>query len=256
MYPILFEVGGITVYSYGFFIALGAIAGVWYLAVQGKKEVGLTFDQANSLFLYIFLAAVVGGKVFLFFETPSLYLKEPARLFTGRGFVFYGSFLFAVPTMLWYFKKAKLNTYKMLDVVAITTCLVHMFGRLGCFMAGCCYGKPTHSFFGVTFTDPACQAPLHESLFPSQLMEAGYIFLLMIFLLAIRNKRTFYGQLFLLYLIFYAVGRIVLEYFRGDEVRGFIIQDYLSHSQFIALVISGGVAVVYKHWRKTQRTKA
>lgn len=256
MHPILFEVGGITVYSYGFMIALGAVAGVWYLAVQGKKEVGLTFDQANSLFLFIFVAAVVGGKFFLFFETPSLYLKEPARLFTGRGFVFYGSFLFAVPTMLWYFKKAKLNTYKMLDVVAITTCLVHMFGRIGCFMAGCCYGKPTDTFLGITFTDPACQAPLNTSLFPSQLMEAGFIFVLMLFLLAIRNKRKFYGQLFLLYLMCYAVGRIVLEYFRGDEVRGFIIQDYLSHSQFIGLLILVVVLVVYRQWSRNQKAKA
>ncbi len=250
MHPIVFEIGGITVYSYGFMIALGAVAGVWYLVVQGKKDVGLTFDQANSLFLFIFLAAVVGGKVFLFFESPSVYMKEPARLFTGRGFVFYGSFLFAVPTMLWYFKKQKLNTFKMLDVMAITTCLVHMFGRLGCFMAGCCYGKPTTSFLGIIFTDPACQAPLNEALFPSQLMEAGYIFLLMLFLLVIRNKRKFYGQLFLLYLMFYAVGRIVLEYFRGDEVRGFIIEDYLSHSQFIGLLILGVVVVVYKRWSK------
>ena len=249
MHPILFEIGGVTIYSYGFMIAVGAIAGVWYMAVQGKKEVGLTFDQANSLFLFIFLAAVVGGKVFLFFESPSLYMKEPARLFTGRGFVFYGSFLFAVPTMLWYFKKQKLNTFKMLDVMAITTCLVHMFGRLGCFMAGCCYGKPTSSFLGIIFTDPTCQAPLNEALFPSQLMEAGYIFLLMIFLLIVRNKRTFYGQLFLLYLMFYAVGRIVLEYFRGDEVRGFIIDPYVSHSQFIGLLILGVVLWVYKRWR-------
>ena len=134
----------------------------------------------------------------------------------------------------------------MLDVMAITTCLVHMFGRLGCFMAGCCYGKPTASFLGIIFTDPACQAPLNEALFPSQLMEAGYIFLLMIFLLMVRNKRTFYGQLFLLYLMFYAVGRIVLEYFRGDEVRGFIIDPYVSHSQFIGLLILGVVLWVYK----------
>lgn len=249
MHPVLFEIGGITVYSYGFMIAFGAIMGVWYMAYRGKQDVGLTFDQANSLFLFIFIAAVVGGKFFLFFESPSEYIQEPSRLFTGRGFVFYGSFLFAVPTMLWYFRKQKLDIYKMLDVMAITTCLVHMFGRVGCFMAGCCYGKPTTSFLGITFTDPACQAPLNSALFPSQLMEAGYIFVLMIFLLIIRNKRTFYGQLFLLYVIFYAVGRIVLEYFRGDEVRGFIIEDYLSHSQLIGLLILGVVVWVYRKWQ-------
>src|SRR5688500_8852461 len=103
MYPILFEFSGFTVYSYGFMIALGAIAGVTYMAVQGKKEVGLTFDKANTLFLLIFFAALVGGKVFLFFEDPQTYISSPGKLFRGTGFVFYGSFLFAVPTMLWFF---------------------------------------------------------------------------------------------------------------------------------------------------------
>lgn len=158
MHPILFEIGGVTIYSYGFMIALGSIAGVVYMVIQGKREMGLTFDQANTLFLLIFAAAFVGGKVFLFFEDTTYYLGHPGKLFTGRGFVFYGSFLFAIPTMLWYFKREKLNTYRMLDIMAITTCLVHIFGRLSCFMAGCCYGKPTNLFFGITFTDTVCNA--------------------------------------------------------------------------------------------------
>src|SRR5688500_5419350 len=105
MHPVLFEIAGIKVYSYGFMIAIGAIAGVAYMVIQGRKEVALTFDQANTLFLCIFVAAFVGGKVFLFFEDASYYFEHPEKLLTGRGFVFYGSFLFAIPTMLWYFKK-------------------------------------------------------------------------------------------------------------------------------------------------------
>ena len=256
MHPILFELGGVSIYSYGFMIALGAIAGVAYMAIQGKKEVGLTLDQANTLFLFIFISAFVGGKVFLFFEGPAHYLANPGKLLTGRGFVFYGSFLFAVPTMLWFFKRHKLNAYKMLDVMAITTCLVHMFGRIGCFLAGCCYGLPTQSLFGVTFTDPACQAnPKNVSLHPTQLYEAFYIFLVMVFLLILRNHRKFYGQLFLLYLLLYAAGRSVLEIFRGDEARGFVINDYLSHSQFIALLIVIVVLYVYSRWSKKNKVK-
>lgn len=247
MHPVLFEIGGITIYTYGFFIAIGVISGVAYMAIRGKKEVGLTFDQANNLFLAIFISALVGGKVFLFFENPSGYMEAPRRLFTGSGFVFYGSFLFAVPTMLWYFKKNKLPTYQMLDIMAITTCLVHMFGRIGCFMAGCCYGKPTESFFAVVFTNPACQAnPLDTPLFPTQLMEAGFILLVMLFLLFIRSRKQFNGQLFLLYLMLYAIGRFGLEYFRGDTARGFVIENYVSHSQFIAFLVLVGAMVVYR----------
>lgn len=254
MHPVLFEIFGISVYSYGFMIALGAIAGVAYMAIRGKKEFGLTFDQANSLFLFIFIAAFVGGKVFLFFEDASFYISHPKNLLTGRGFVFYGSFLFAVPTMLWFFKKHKLPTYAMLDVMAITTCLVHMFGRIGCFLAGCCYGKQTTSIFGVTFTDEACSAkPLNVPLYPTQLFEASYIFLVMLVLLYLRGRRTFYGQLFLLYLILYAIGRFALEYFRGDLGRGFVIENYLSHSQLIALLIAIAVAMLYKKWSTRNR---
>lgn len=251
MHPVLFEIGSLTIYSYGAFIAIGAIAGVAYMAIQGKRDAGLTFDQANNLFLLIFLAAFIGGKLFLFFEDPSGYWREPGRLLAGRGFVFYGSFLLAVPTMTWFFRKYKLHPYKMLDVMAITTCLVHMFGRLGCFMAGCCYGKPTDSFAGVVFSDPECYAkPLGVALHPTQLYESIYIFLVMCLLLYLRKKKKFYGQLFLLYLLLYAAGRFVLEYFRGDAGRGFIIEDVISHSQFIALCILAVSAIAYVYLMK------
>jgi len=254
MYPILFRFGSATVYSYGFLISLGIVAGMLYLIIQGKKEVGLTFDKANALFLYIFLAAIVGGKLFLFFEDPAGYRNDPRQLFAGRGFVFYGSFLLAVPTMWWFFKKNKLHPYKMLDVMAITTCLVHVFGRLGCFLAGCCHGKPTSSIWGVTYTDPICLAePLHTPLYPTQLFEALYIFFVMIFLLSRKRKRRFYGQLFLSYLVLYAVGRFMLEFLRGDTRRGFLLEGSVSHSQLLAL---GVIVVVAGFYMRLARTSA
>ncbi|MDL5047150.1 prolipoprotein diacylglyceryl transferase [Oscillatoria amoena NRMC-F 0135] len=251
MHPILFDFGSLKIYTYGFMIAVGVVFGVAYLVIQGKKEVKLTFDQANNLFLLIFAAAFIGGKVFLFFEDPSRYAHNLKQLFTGSGFVFYGSFLFAVPAMLWFFKRNKLPVYPMLDIMAIVTCLVHLFGRVGCFMAGCCYGLPTASSFGVTFTNPACQAkPLNTPLYPTQLMEAGFILLVMIFLLWIRARKQFYGQLFLLYLMLYATGRFVLEYFRGDSSRGYIIEGYISNSQAVALAILGCSLWFYSRWKK------
>jgi phosphatidylglycerol:prolipoprotein diacylglycerol transferase len=150
--------------------------------------------------------------------------------------------------MLWYFRKNKLPTYKMLDIMAVTTCLVHFFGRIGCFMAGCCHGKPTGSFLGVTFTNEACYAPLHIPLFPTQLMEAGYILCILITLWILRNKRTFYGQLFLIYIMLYAIGRSILEIYRGDSKRGFVVEEYLSHSQLIAGILLLAVLYVYHVW--------
>lgn len=251
MYPVLFEIGSVKVYSYGCLIALGAIAGVWYMAARGKKELGLTFDQANSLFLVIFVAAFVGGKLFLFFEDPTGYVRDPMKLLGGRGFVFYGSFLLAIPAMLWFFRKHKLNAYQMLDIMAITTCLVHMFGRIGCFLAGCCHGIPSDSIVAVTYTDPLCSAdPLHTPLHPTQLYEASFISLVMFYLFYLRDRKKFNGQLFLTYLFLYGIGRFLLEYLRGDLERGFIIENILSNSQFIALIVLTVVVLVYMRWSK------
>jgi len=238
MYPVLFEIGPITIYTYGLFIALGALLGFSYMAWQGKKLFGLTFDQSNTLFILLVLAGVVGGKLFLIFENPSFYLAHPKKLVSGSGFVFYGSLLLCIPSMLWFFRKNKIPTLPMLDVMAAVTCIVHGFGRIGCFMAGCCYGKPTNSVMGIMFTNPVCQAePLHTPLHPSQLYEAGFIFFILTALLVFKKRKQFDGQFFLIYLIAYASGRGVLELFRGDLERGFVISDLLSNSQFISMII-------------------
>ena len=140
--------------------------------------------------------------------------------------------------MLWYFKKNQLPVAGMLDIMAVVTCIVHGFGRIGCFNAGCCYGLPTDHFLSVVFTDTACQAnPLNVPLHPTQLYEAAFIFSILIFLLIQKKYKRFDGQQFLLYLILYAIGRSVLETLRGDLDRGFVIGDWVSNSQFISLLV-------------------
>lgn len=238
MHPVLFEAGPITIYTYGFLIAVGAALGFTYMARQGKRLYGITFDQANTLFILLIVAGVVGGKLFMIFEDPSYYSRNPGKLFSGSGFVFYGSLLLCIPTMLVFFRWNKLPTLGMLDIMAIVTCIVHGFGRLGCFMAGCCYGLPTDSWLGVVFTDPACQAkPLNTPIHPTQLYESLFIFTLMTGLLILKARKKFDGQVFLVYLVVYACGRSIIEMFRGDIERGFIIKDIISNSQFISLLL-------------------
>ncbi len=246
MHPILFNFGSITIYTYGFCIAVGALLGFGYMYWQGKRQFGLTFDQSNNLFIMLVIAGIVGGKLFLIFEDPALYLSSPKKLISGNGFVFYGSLLLAIPIMLWYFKKIKVPVLGMLDVMAVVTCIVHGCGRIGCFMAGCCYGKPTDSIFGVIFTNPLCQAePLHTSLHPTQLYEAIFIFILMTGLILMKSKKKFDGQLFMIYLIAYAMGRGVLEIFRGDIQRGFLVENVISNSQAISMGVIAITAYFY-----------
>lgn len=246
MHPILFEVGSITIYSYGFFIAFGALAGLTYMAHQGKSNFGTSYDKSNSLFIYIVVSAYLGGKVFFFFENPSYYIHDLSKLFSGNGFVFFGSFLFSVPTMLWFFKRNKIPTLPMLDIMAIVTCIVHGIGRIGCFMAGCCHGTPTDSIFSVVYTNPICQAePLNTPLHPTQLYESGSIITLMFFLLWFKKRKNFDGQIFLTYLIAYSIVRSFLELLRGDEERGFILMNTISHSQFISALVIVAASYYY-----------
>ena len=253
MHPVLFKLGSFTVYTYGFCIAVGALLGFLYMYWQGKKQYGITFDQSNNLFILLVVAGVVGGKLFMIFEDPSGYLSQPKKLFSGSGFVFYGSLLTCIPVMLWYFKKIKVPVLGMLDIMAAVTCIVHGLGRIGCFMAGCCYGLPTDGFLSVVFSNPVCQAePLHTPLYPTQLFEATFIFSILIVLLILKKKKNFDGQLFLIYLMVYAAGRAVLEIFRGDIERGFLIEKILSNSQFISILV---ISVALYFYIRLNRTK-
>lgn len=266
MHPVLFRIPtpefleGVfgeyfTVYSYGFFIFIGAVVGLSYVAKESKKNFNLSFDKVNNLFLLLLLSAIIGGKVFLYFEEPGRYAGNLKALLSGRGFVFYGSLLFCIPAMLWFFKKNRLPTLQMLDIMAVTTCLVHMFGRVGCFMSGCCHGIEWHGPLAVTFSDPTCLAkPLNTPLHPTQLYSAFMIISITVILLVIKKKKKFHGQLFLVYLMLYALGRSVVEVFRGDVSRGFVIEGYVSHSQFISLIVLLGSLYFYIQFKKRRLT--
>lgn len=239
MHPVLFSVGPITLYTYGFFIALGALLCLLYLYRQSRMRYNLTNEQINNIFLIIIVASVVGGKLFMIFESPKYYLGNPIQLFSRSGFVFYGALLTCIPAMLWYFKKIKAPVLGMLDIMAGVACIVHGVGRFGCFFAGCCHGSPTDVAWGVIYTDPHCSArPLNTPLHPTQFYEIAWIALVFIIILLVQQKKKFDGQLFILYLILYSIGRSVIEIYRGDQERGFVFGS-ISNSQFISgLVIT------------------
>ncbi|GGG43427.1 prolipoprotein diacylglyceryl transferase [Bizionia arctica] len=246
----IFGVSDITVYTYAFLIALGTLVAAQYTKWSAKRELGVV-NLPNAFFYYIFIAGFIGGKLFYYLQDPKLYLKNPSLLldnFSG-GFVFYGSFVIIIPYVFWYLKRYKLPVLPMLDILAITTTIVHAIGRLGCFTAGCCYGSPTDSRFGIIF--PTTH---NMSVHPTQLYEVGMLVFIMLFLLVIKKSQQFNGQIFFIYLMLYALGRGVLEFFRGDE-RGFIIDDKLSHSQFIGLCIIMLATYFYYKFYKQNKLK-
>ena len=257
MHPELFTVGGITIHTYGFMIMVGAILGYWYMSTTVKNEMGIQPDKIQNLAILIIVAAFVGGKLFFYFENPGYYFNPPSNMFKNfrTGFVFYGSLLFAIPTVIWYFRKEKWPVWPMLDRIAITACIIHASGRMGCFFAGCCYGVPTENFLGITFSDPVSQAePLHTPLHPTQLYSVTLILSILVILLMFKRHKRFEGQLFFIYIMLYAVGRAIIEIFRGDVARGYVIDGVLSHSQFISLVVVIITAWAYRRFYLKSKT--
>lgn len=253
MHPELFSIGNFTVHTYGFMIMLGAFLGYLYMSNAVKKELGIDPDKIQTLAIYVILSAFIGGKLFFYFEDPKYYFNPPSNMLENfrTGFVFYGSLLFAVPIAVWFFRKEKWPLWPLMDRLAITTLIIHACGRLGCFSAGCCYGIPTDAPWGVTFTDELSQAdPMHTALHPTQLYEALFLVGILVFLIMFKRHKRFEGQLFMIYLMAYAVGRGIIEIFRGDLARGFIIEDVLSHSQFISLFVIAFALWMYRRLSK------
>ena len=236
----------LSFYSYGVMIGLGILFGYLYAAKHFEK-LGLDRDKTSNLVIYLILASFVGGKIFFYLENPSYYIENPKKLIpTGSGFVFYGSLIFAIPTLIYFLRKWAIPVWKALDVIAICTLILHGFGRIGCFMAGCCHGRVCDESIGVVFSHPESRAnPLHTPLYPTQLAEATILFGTAAFLYWFRKKQKFDGQLFLMYIMIYAVARSILEVFRGDEARGFLFGEWLSHSQFISALVFIAAAIFY-----------
>lgn len=269
MYPEIFHIhipewlqgllpAEVVVQGYGTMIALGVIAALLYARWRVNK-LGLDTSKIIDLFIYVFIAAFVGGRFFYFFEKPDYYFGNPANMLelSGSGFVFYGSLLFAVPVMLWFFKKNKMPVMSMLDVMAGVALLVHMFGRMGCFLAGCCHGLPTDNALAVTYTHAASKAePLGVPLHPTQLYEIFMLLVIFAVISILRQRKKFEGQLFLVYVMLYATGRSIIEIFRGDEIRGFVFDGFLSHSQLISLFVISIAAYFYLKLNKKSNLKA
>lgn len=237
----LLGVSNITIYSYATCIVFGMFLSVLYTKWRAKKELGIT-NLPNSFFYLIFIMGFVGGKLFYYLENPLYFIENPELIkesFSG-GFVFYGSFVTIVPYVIWYLKKHKTPVLPMLDIFAIATISVHILGRIGCFLGGCCYGKPTQTLFGVVFPDSN-----GVSVHPTQLYEAFLLTCILIIALVVKQKKRFNGEVFLTYAILYAFCRMFLELFRGD-VRGYIIPNLLSHSQTIAIIIIIIACIYYK----------
>jgi phosphatidylglycerol---prolipoprotein diacylglyceryl transferase len=219
-------------------MTIGFLVALWLAAVQAKKE-GIQPSGIMDLGFYILLAAIIGSRLFFVLINAGHYIERPLDIFKiwEGGLVFYGGVLLAVPVAVWHIRRTGLDLWSTADIFAPSIAIGHVFGRLGCLAAGCCHGKAAENLpWGIIFTDPECLAPMNVLLHPTQLYESAGELIIFLALIMLRNHKSFTGQLFMMYLILYAVLRFIVEFFRGDVGRGFIMGN-LSVSQGISILI-------------------
>ncbi len=238
MHPILLKFGYITIHTYGFFVAMGFLAGI-LLATSEAKRMGIDHEKIIDLCFYIMIAAIAGSRLFYVIINHEIFLSDPLDIFKiwNGGLVFYGGFIVALLTAFIYLKIYKLPVWRTADIVAPSLAIGHFLGRLGCFSAGCCYGKECDFPWAVTFTHPETLAPIGMPIHPTQLYSSISNLIIFFFLWFFRKRTKFAGQLFWMYVLIYGIARSFIEIFRGD-FRGNPVFELLSVSQTIGISMS------------------
>ncbi|HEV8385599.1 MAG TPA: prolipoprotein diacylglyceryl transferase [Candidatus Acidoferrales bacterium] len=254
MHPVLIQIGPITLHTYGTLLAVAVLLGLW-LARRNAMEDGLDGDRVWNLGVYAVLAGLVVAKVWLIFADWGYYMANPREIFAlstlQSGGTFYGGVLGALVMVLVYARYAKLPFLPLADAYAPCVALGAMLGRLGCFSAGCCYGKATQVAWGVTFTSQYAHdlvgTPLNIRLHPTQLYDSFAAAGIFIVLLLMRKRRRFTGQLWAMFMILYGAMRFTTEFFRGDPGRTELFGGAFSLMQVVSvlLILSG----VWLWWR-------
>lgn len=264
MHPILFYVTRkFYIGTYGVLVGIGVLMGVIF-AVRQARKAHFKEDMIMDLIFLCVLAGIVGARLLYIIIYFPAFLEAPFKyLFARQGFVFLGAIGGAVIVGMIYIRRHRLPFWQVADVLAPSIPLAHFFGRLGCFSAGCCYGKPVPQalhFLGVRF--PAVfdksgnyvgsgafvdhlsagllgpNATHSLAVYPTQLFESGANLLIFVTLLLVARRKRFDGQLLLLYLLLYSGIRFLIEFLRGDAERG-VWFNAISTSQILSVIVIG-----------------
>jgi phosphatidylglycerol:prolipoprotein diacylglycerol transferase len=273
MFPELFKIPytNFSFNTYGFLLAVAFVAGLLLMARLAARD-GLDKQKVYDLGLWVLAASLIGSKALMVIaEWDITYRDNPRQIFTldffRSGGVYYGGFIGAVIASVIVMRFYKLPWWRTADAFAPGIILGQAIGRLGCFSAGCCWGKPTAGWYGVHFSEkgheitgvPTMVRHLDQiqqnvwaerlggalsplKLHPTQLYEAGAALLILVLLLLIHRRRRFEGQVILVYAMLYSVARFIIEYWR-DDPRGEIFG--LSTSQFISIILFVGALAVF-----------
>ncbi|PCI39854.1 MAG: prolipoprotein diacylglyceryl transferase [Elusimicrobia bacterium] len=244
MFPVLIEIGGFKFATYGLLVASGYLLAIWWLTTE-RERMGLDEDTFWSLIYTLFFGAIGGGKLLYFIIEwrslldGSLHLIRDIRF----GFVFFGGLLGACLTGFWWVRKHKTDFMKIGDYFGVALPMGHAVGRLGCFAAGCCAGRPTTLPWGVHFSHPESLVPASLRsipLHPTQLYESAMVaiaaFIALKTIRKVQAGKLPTGSAFAVYIGLYSLTRFANEFLRGDDRGGFFLG--MSPSQWISLVVA------------------
>ncbi len=242
MHPNLINIGPFTVRSYGTMIVLGFFIGLW-LIKRRARNYGIPWEKCVDLAFYLLLGGIIGSKIFYWLILPDYFLYD-MKLITddpiefiknfGSGFEFFGALFSGVIVFLIYTSRNQLPRLHTLDLLTPSIPLAHAFGRIGCFLAGCCYGRECSYTWSIIFNHPDSLAPQGIALHPTQLYESALLLLLTgLLLLSESYLRKKPGMMLPAYVIGYTVIRFIVEYFRGDP-RGSV--GRMTMTQLVAIL--------------------
>lgn len=234
------KIGPVTFHMYGLMIAIGFMAALLMSLNRGKKK-GMSEDMIYGIFFCAIFGGMAGSRLLYYIvEIPSI-LENPSILWDFKnGYVVYGGIIGGVLTSMIYCKIKKQRFLSYFDLVMPAVSLAQGFGRLGCFFAGCCYGRETDAWYGITFRNSAF-APNNVKLIPTQLISSAGDFLFCILLLSYAKREPKEGRVAAVYMLFYGIGRFAIEFLRNDY-RGSV--GVLSTSQLISIgVVALGVVL-------------
>jgi phosphatidylglycerol:prolipoprotein diacylglycerol transferase len=250
MHPILFKIGPITIYTYGFLLAL-AFLGAIYVAGREARRLGIPGGEFFDLCFYLILAALVGSRLLFVILEPRTFLSHPLKIFAlwEGGLDFQGGLVLGLIVAFFFIRRHKLPWRPTLDALALGAPLGQFIGRMGCFMAGCCYGKPSNVPWAVTFSNPNTLCPYRVPVHPTQLYEGFLDLGVFLFLYWFRPRKLYSGQMVLLYLCLAGLVRFGVEFFRSPlDYRGPVFFGWMPLTQLLALVLflaCGGLLIFW-----------
>lgn len=257
MFPRLFTIGDLfTLHTYGVFMAVALITGL-FLAARLAPRAGLTREFVWNTGVYMALAGLVGSKLFLIASEWRYYGEHPGEIFSlstvQAGGFFQGGLLLGIAVGWFFIWWEKASFWALGDVCMPGVALGLAIARLGCFSAGCCWGKPTELPWAVTFSDPYSArlvgVPLGVPLHPTQLYESFACALILAALVWLWNRRAFPGQIFAAFLLFYSAARFLLEFLRDDPRGPFFFGGKLSLPQVMSIILFAAGAVMWLRQR-------